>query len=136
MDPVSVLAIGANVVQILGGFSSPITAAIKARRVKKKVAAIIDRVTSDFGRDHPDLGVVLRNSAEPIARELADLRDGIPMEARHLAQVWTEEGGISRRGATDLATEYVRALHRGLLSIDGFREILEVAQLCSLRSNC
>jgi hypothetical protein len=125
MDPVSVLAIGANVVQILGGFSSPITAAIKARRVKKKVAAIIDRVTSEFVRDHPDLLAVWKYSAEPIARELADLRAGIPMEAGPLARVWAEEGGISSGDARDLATEYVRALHRGLLSIDGFREILE-----------
>lgn len=125
LDPVSALAVGANVAQILSTLSSPITGAIKARRVRKAVAKIIDRVSSDFVRANPEALGALKGSSRAIAEELSNLRGGTPMEARILAREWTGKGGLDEAGAQRLATAYVQALHRALLSIDGFREVLE-----------
>jgi hypothetical protein len=118
------VAFAANVVEILTGVARPIGEALQSRRVRKRVAKVVERVSSRFVDEHPEMADVLSGSSRAVANELAGLTgSGLPADPTGLADEWAATGPVSPRDAHQYAGEYVGALHAELLKIDGFREL-------------
>jgi hypothetical protein len=125
MDPVSWSAVAKAVLAQLVSVAGPLGGNwLKRKWLNRKFRKVVERVSREFAKAHPECTSALAAYPEGIAQELAVfMSSGTLPSARSLGDEWSSHGSLGEPAARQLADEYLNTLKQELLRTGGFREL-------------